>query len=249
MKLPALIVAAIIACLLGTVSALAADRGNGYTVPTYAALTNTLLRFKSIDLSKNETVDEYAIITQCDLYKEFFADDFKWQRIRKAIRESVKQNMPTFPIKYSAVGSRSLGRYNFEGHVFLFQEPIKNVGIFSLYSATADDMTCQRPNVLNRRLTDDTVQFLPHDFKATLDYPVTIPGIPMPENEAQALLDRMQKFNNPTRQVYVRFNLQITFIEKLNTTFFGAISMDARLDSADFFEDKEMKKLLWTYTP
>src|ERR1700733_2933880 len=60
---------------------------------TSANLMNTLMRFGALDPRDDKILDNYALVTQCDLYQNFYNNDFKWNKVRAAIRESIKMNI------------------------------------------------------------------------------------------------------------------------------------------------------------
>jgi hypothetical protein len=108
------------------------------------------------------------------------------------------------------------------------------------------------------------IKNIPTSFRAVLDIPVSLEGLPLEEKDAQALLAQMKTDNNPDKITYVRFNLRITYIEPLRragikgedllSAQINAIGkrearMDAHLDSIDFYEDSGLTRLIYSYHP
>ena len=228
-------------------------RAEEYTKPTWADLTRTLVRFSALKLTDQNIIDEYSIVTECDLYQAFFHDDFKWKSVREAVLLSVRNNVATFPLNYRYDASVQIDRYDFDKKIFLFTKKsiIHNVNTFTLYSVMGTG--CGVANVKS----------LPRAFRAVLPTPVTIDGLPLSETDGRALLKQMDENGNPSRIVYARFNIRITRIEPLikianNTgTHFGqagvssdsAVTMGARMDSVDFYADEERTHLIYHYEP
>ena len=40
-----------------------------YPAPTYLYLTKSLIRLGAVDVNKDQVLDEYAIVSECDVYK------------------------------------------------------------------------------------------------------------------------------------------------------------------------------------
>lgn len=224
-----------------------------YARPTWDNLMKTLVRFGALDLSDNKILDEYAIVTDCDIYHAFHANDFRWNQVRDQMRESIQMNMMKFPGSYTYQDKIALDRYDFQQQMYLFSDknPLQKVNAFFLYRTNG--LTCG----------DIRINYLPKAFRAVLDESVTLPGLPLTQRSADALLRRMDANNNTARLVYVRFNLHINYVGKVDksndstdATYRQAgaagdapVLLNAQVDSIDFFEDERYSKLLYSYQP
>ena len=103
------------------------------------------------------------------------------------------------------------------------------------------------------------MRILPKTYRAVVDKPFDLPGIPMSPEEGKALLQRMLDAKNADRIIYGRFNLHIMYIDKmraavtpgstLTETRTGGndpMRMDAHLDSIEIFEDEAHTKPLYS---
>src|SRR6185437_9969993 len=77
-----------------------AQQNDEYADITWPNLMRTIVRFNAMNIADPVLLDEYAIVTECELYKVFYPDDFKWNNVRNAVRESIKLNVATFPVSY-----------------------------------------------------------------------------------------------------------------------------------------------------
>jgi len=240
---------ALLALCLGSLSWPAC--ADDYVPPTGPNLLRALVRFKALDLSVDPLIDEYAEVTDCDLFKAYYSDDFKWNAVRTAIRQSVRQNIAGFPTSFGYVAELNLDRYDFKQKTYLFSRdnPVTNVNVFRLFEFT--EPPCQGREI----------KFLPKAYRAVLDTPITMAGVPITQKDGEAMLQRMEADGNTARRIYARFNLTITYIEPLRgagdfnnmneryTQFrvndISSVHMDARLDSIDFFEDKALTRLIY----
>ncbi|MDE2029952.1 MAG: DUF4852 domain-containing protein [Alphaproteobacteria bacterium] len=244
-----LFTAAFFACCLAAGSA----RADIYAKPSWQNLMKTMVRFNALDLSDTKLLDQYAIITECDLYKAYYNNDFKWEEVRHAIVNSIRKNIATYPIAYQYDTRLQLDRYDFASKLFRFtkKSTINNINSFDIYSV--EGTGCGTASVT----------LLPRDFHAVLADPIYMQGLPLDEKDAEALLNQMTKDGNINRIIFVRFNLRIVYIdhmrkvalpgevvhyEQSNAPNASWIRMDARLDSIDFYEDPQMTRLIYEFT-
>ncbi|MFA5040501.1 MAG: DUF4852 domain-containing protein [Bdellovibrionales bacterium] len=226
----------------------------GYADISWLNLINTMVRFNAINMSDDVMIDEYALISECDLYKSFYANEFKWNQVRGALRESLKMNTQTYPTKYHYDSTLELERYNFRNMNFRFSEktPLRNINSLVIYSV--EGTSCPAAEVLH----------MPRSFRTILTVPLTLEGLPLSEDDAEALLARMRKNNNANRVIYVRYNLRIIYVQpmKINAerkredeplyvqtgkVASKDVRFDTYLDSIEFFEDPQRTKLIYTY--
>ena len=223
--------------------------------PTWPNLLRTLVRFRALDLSDIGVLDEYAAVTECDLFDHFYRDDFKWNKVRLAVQDDVRKNIMSFPASYHYDTRLQLDRYDFQQRQFHFTERtvVRNVNIFTIFRA--DGQVCNGTRM----------HYVPKDFSAVLETPVYVTGLPLAQKDAQLLLARLTGGGNTQRIIQARFNLDIAYIEPLRRTFNqstsqasyaqpgggrnDAIRMDARLNSIEFFEDEEKTKPIYVYKP
>lgn len=226
-----------------------------YVRPTWDNLLKTLVRYGALDLSEDRILDEYAVVTDCEIYKTFVGNDFRWNQVRETMRESIEMNLTKFPTGYVYEDKFALDHYDFKQQLFEFNNNnmIQKVNAFFLLRA-------------NAHLCGDTyLHFLPRAFRAVLDESVTLPGLPLTQRSADALLRRMDANNNKARFVYVRFNLHINYIGKVDKNQdpgsqdpvyvqTGArqeapVILNSQIDTIDFYEDELHTKLLYSYQP
>ena len=231
--------------------------GDEYADVTWPNLARTLVRFNAINIEDPVILNEYSIITACDLYQVYYQDDFKWHKVLQAVLASAKMNIATYPVSYRYLIKVQLGRYDFAAKVFRFNALTKldNANTFELYSAG------------NKSCGVGGVKSLPHNFRVVLASPIFLDGIPLSEKDAQTMFRRMKDDGNSDRILYSRLNLRIVYIEPLreetngvesgvparyvqsNSNASSDIRLDARLDSIQFYTNKEMTHLVYEYDP
>ncbi len=226
-----------------------------YAEPTFMNLVRTMIRFGALDLSDENMVDDYVLITECPIYSEFFKNDFKWNQVRKAARKSVQLNIATFPVAFRFDTAISMGRYDFNAKLFRFAQKsiIDGVNMITFYPSHE---TCPPHHAA----------YLPYVFHARLTSPIFIEGIPLSDVDAKGLIARMNELSSSKRHVYVRYNLRVVLIEPLVKVEVKArnrfakyiqnealgmreVNFNTRLDSIEFYEDRERKKLITIIRP
>lgn len=229
-----------------------------YIKPGWPDLVRTLIRFNALNVGDDTLLDEYAMIAECDLYKGFFSDDFKWNQVRAALRQSIRQNVATYPTSYYYETSLQLDRYDFHDKLYRFtpKSTIHNVNAFLIYGADGR-MECGAGTVKN----------IPKIYRAVLDTPIYFEGLPLAQSDAEALLKQMEAEKNNDRVIYARFNLRIVYVSPLrrelkpgeaatNAVYtqgeksgMDGMRLDAHLDSIEFYGDEAMTKLIYRYQP
>lgn len=214
---------------------------------------DTLIRFGVIKISQDDVIDDYAKLNECEMFYEFYKNDFKWNAFRKALRKSIVRNAASFPMAYYYDNVVQLDRYDFKKKMFRFTEKTtpSNVNLFSMQ---LQDTACDASGF----------SVLPSWYGIVLDDPLTIYGLSLSEKDAKSLVDRMLANNNEDRIVYVRFKIRITQVpyvsrmeDKKGNTIgpmfqdggsAGQIKIGGRMDSVEFFEDSERTKMIYLYS-
>jgi hypothetical protein len=220
-------------------------------------MVRTMVRMNALDLSDQRLLDEYAIITECELYKAFFHDDFKWNQVRSALKDSIRTSIATFPMNYHYDLKMQLDRYDFATKFFRFTKKslLNNINTFVLYSV--EGTGCGMAEV----------QYIPRTYRAVVSSPLYLEGLPLTDKDARDLLARMDKDENISRIIYARFNLRTVYVEPLRKTAGrnpegvddkyvqsrvpekSTVRLDVHLDSIGFYEDPQMTRLIYMYQP
>ncbi len=220
-----------------------------YIKPTWPELIRTLIRMSAIDISDQIVLDEYGIATECEMYDTFYGNDFKWNKVRKALRASIRKNIATYPTRYRHDIEMQLDRYDFSTGTFLFRDKsrLANDNVIQLYSVPIN--SCHMDKVKN----------VPLNFIVVLHPPLYLEGISMPERDAQGLVMRMERDDNNDRIIHASYNLKIAYIEPLRKEKIrdgvyiykqakvspSLVRLDAQVESIDFYEDPQRTRLIY----
>jgi hypothetical protein len=227
-------------------------RADDFSKPSLANLTRTLVRFNALNLSDPHILNDFSILTECDLYQAFYGNDFKWRQVQQAVLESARAHIASFPTSYYYDAALQLDRYDFDTKIFRFAEKagIHGVNVLELYRAQATECGA------------DAAKSIPHSFRALLATPVSLDGVVLSEKDGQILLQHMIADGNNNRQIYARFNLRITNVAPLHPVAAAlgsyeqegklsrdGVILDAWLDSIDFYRDQDRTSMVYHYQP
>jgi Domain of unknown function (DUF4852) len=228
-----------------------------YVKPTWPNLIKAMIRYNAYDVSDEELLNEYAEISDCEIFAHFYQNDFEWHKVKTELREYLRQQHDQLPTFFHYDIALQFGHYDFDKNMYFFTDKskISNVNSFQLMRATGNP--CPK--------ADMRIRAAPQIFHAVVNDPVGIYGIPMTQQVAQALFDMMAADKNTDHLVHARFNLHVTYIAPMEKHHENGISgrmlyfqmgksavsvrFDCTLDSVDFYEDAAMTRLIWRYEP
>jgi hypothetical protein len=235
-------------------------QAEAFVKPSLENFLKTLIRFGTLDTRENKIIDAYGRIMACDLFEEYYDNDFQWQKIRGVLRESVKKEVGLYPTGYRYDATLQLGRYNFEKNLYEFTEKTRQEGVTAFRVNTASQNDCKK----KRDVT------FPDNFAVILEKPIQLLGIPMSSESGEKLLKRLEEAENKNHLIHVRFNLQIVYVapflmkkvvleekgkekETKNNSLqnvdqldrINEIQLDAKLNSVEYYEDAEYKKMFY----
>ncbi|PZP53838.1 MAG: hypothetical protein DI586_10600 [Micavibrio aeruginosavorus] len=101
------------------------------TTPEYLAKSYWLLN--GLDVEKIENIDQYLMITECDLYKQYYSNDIEWSKIREATKGYINLNKPNFPRRFEFIQPLYLGRYDTSSKEFEIMKNSQINGILQMY--------------------------------------------------------------------------------------------------------------------
>lgn len=216
-------------------------RGESFAAPTFRELALTSLMLEAFDTTKNETIDEYAKLMYCPLYRENFKSDFAWNNVRQELGRKLQGKREYFRTHYEIMGVVYLGRYAFETQDFPF---VKNTALVNVGSLTLLT-TPQRARRDGWRVCDDleASKLFPTGYLFALQQPLTLDRLKMPLEDAEKLLKRMDMMNNKERALFIRFRIRLLgsgIIVERGTT--KNLLLRGELAAVDLFYDREMSK-------
>ena len=83
-----------------------------------ANLSKLYWRMGVTDISNDDHIDNYVLINDCDVYNDYFSDEFQWKDIRQSIRTHLDKHATKFPRFFEFRQPLQLGEYRVEKQAF-----------------------------------------------------------------------------------------------------------------------------------
>lgn len=227
-----------------------------YDKPTYENLSKLYWTLGILDPDKDiDAIDNFVRINDCQVFLDYFQDDFEWRKIRNLTKERILKERINWPRRYELLVPIELGRYSFDKKSFpVLSEFIRDGArrITTGYNSTQVDICGAR-----------RIAKYPRDIVLNLSRPILIEEIPIEPDLAQDYLIRTKLQNTEVyrgkdpivrerkyeRVAYVRIRVRlIKFMEFSRVTTEGELYpiIFASTESFDVFEDQSMKKILFS---
>lgn len=223
--------------------------GSEYVTPNMQNLSKLYWRLGIFNPQDKTAIDNYLIINECDVYRNFFKDDFEWANVRKATQQMMAEQAATFPNQFKILVPIDLGRYDAAR------------GGFDLVTKTAFvnsrrvQVTGGGSNFTGCGQKTDLPGY-PSSVVLILNKPFTFNFIKVDEHVAQAFLLRKRYNTTPLPRELRSLGFQRPAYARMRVTFVryqGTIDeMGGRksailygtLDGIDVFEDLREEMLL-----
>lgn len=100
-----------------------------YEKPTMQKLSQMYWGISHNDINRDEHIDNFMMINECDIYKDYFHNEFEWRDVREASRAFIQANRKTFPLRFEFVQPLKLGEYDISKKRFDILPDYKILGI------------------------------------------------------------------------------------------------------------------------
>lgn len=143
-------------------------------------------RLGVFDSGDDRAVDNFMMITECDLYQANVNNDFEWKKVREAAKTSLEIRRKSFPTKFEFLIPIELGNYD------------PDLGGFPLQDAYAYN-NVQRLEVVGNSIQREIcgmtgeIKDYPRNLMLILEKPFTYNFAKVDEHVAQAYIVRKQK--------------------------------------------------------
>lgn len=157
-----------------------------YEQPTLAKLSQMYWRLNKFTPDQDWAIDNFMMINECQIYKDYYHNEFEWRKIRETGKDYLLKNINKFPLRFELIQPLSLGEYNFEKkgfHVFN-DHIIREARIFQVFSGDMNKTICGN---------DRTIQGYPRALRVELSRPLTFDFVPMEEKAAEKLVLKKSK--------------------------------------------------------
>ncbi|HEY1095619.1 MAG TPA: DUF4852 domain-containing protein [Alphaproteobacteria bacterium] len=225
--------------ILGTASAMAVPPAQ-YDIPNLQNMTDFVFANGMINPNDQDQLIEYVMIKDCDLYKEYYLDDFAWNKIRARILDNSKELHDDVITHFVMPANFLVTRYNFTTKSFDLSKSSQLINV-NLMNLTKDVVPlCPRLNV------SPSLKMLPYYYYLKIDTPLSLYRIPMAEDMGKKILDSMetvQEGGMVSRRLYALLYMSADSVLDLNNqkgVFLG------RIDKIEFFLDQKRTQRIRT---
>lgn len=227
-----------------------------YVEPNYENVSKLYWALGVFDpVHDTRAVNGYLKINECEIYSEYFNDDFEWNKIFSATTEFLKSNRKNFPRRFQFTRMIELGRYDFDKDAFLVGDPDLVTGSrqYDMNLTHPADKVCGTPG---------SVENYPRDIVVVLSRPFKLAYLPATEDIAQDFVartthqnfeDNMDLNKNYQRSAYSRvafLNVRVRIIKHMGLVYTSAGRQAAKvfgiLEGYDVWEDPKGKRVLFS---
>lgn len=223
--------------------------GDEYVTPNMQNLSRVYWRLGIFNQNDKKAIDNYLIINECDIYRNFYTDDFEWQNVRESTKDMLKEKSPLFADKFKVLVPIDLGRYDMErgGFEIVSNTSFENSRRIQVTGGLSNPVGCDQK---------DDLPGYPSQVILILNKPFTFNFIKVDEHVAQAFLLRKKYDRTPIPRELRNKGFQRLAFARMRVTFvrFQGIVEEyggkrqavlyGKLDGIDVFEDQSEEMLL-----
>lgn len=228
-----------------------------YLDPTMENLSKLYWALGMFNIDKDDiAVNNYIMINECQIYRDFYTDDFEWNSVQSAAREYLRENMKKFPRRFEFIQPIELGRYNEDTQTFEVLSESITKGSRLLYSEMNDRIEiCGKRNV---------IEAYPRNVIVSMSRPLHYPQIPVNSDLARDYIVRakirneedfrdtsgnlsLDRLKGYQRLAFIVVKVRmIKFMEmrRARTGMFPVVF--AALEGVEIYEDPKKKRLLYS---
>lgn len=217
------------------------DLNKVYGQISYRNLTRAVIKMHGVQVDYAPVLDEYGVIEHCEIYRNYFSDDFAWTDIRNKLLEEIIDNAETWTSSFYINSVMDLDRYDVErgGFIIKSSNAIDRLALFDLI--VRRDRHC---------LNGLDIEYFPNRYWFELQKPISIPMVPVELERARRLRLEWENAGNYRRRIYVTFKMSAEHVvvdgvapsSSLTARFIGDV------DEVRFYLDEERTDLLYKYT-
>lgn len=230
-----------------------------YEEATINALMHLYWSVGYYKIEDNWAVDEFMRITECDLFRKYFSDEFEWGKIREATKDFIVENRGDFPTRFEFMVPLMFGDYDEKRKAFALQKKyeIDSIRRFEVYAVDYLKPAC----VPEFKVMHGAPRALVLEFSR----PITMLYVPMESSKANRFIkERTEMLQNTykdrilttdqiysTRSAYLFLNVKVFTHGKslgLLPTLLQSAQMLSILEGYAIYEDINKTKLIYEQT-
>lgn len=210
-----------------------------YVPPTYDSLARAFWSLNVYSTDEEPMIDNFLMITECDLYRKFYTNEFEWKKIREATRIYLDKYKSSFTRRFEYTQPIFLDRYDFKLKGFSLME--KNVFQTSTKIEVASNLAT---TVKCSDIDYNNVPGYPSAMMLSVRTPFKLSFIRVNEDLAQEFLKIGDEKNldlSGGRPAYIRFRIRadryygLTYVSQRPYANFGGV-----IETIEVFGDPDL---------
>ncbi|GEM_PF-1128060 len=227
-------------------------RDDNYVEPNLENISKLYWAIGKFDIADDKLIDYYLMINECELYMQFYHNDFEWAKIQKATKNHILNNMNEFPTHFEIFSPLPLGRYDQDKEEFELAPETKITGLRRLDFAM---------NMLGYKevctKTGDIYEY-PPNIVVILSRPFVLEKIPVKRELAKLYIEEAKSFYdalpprlqlvNYERLAFLRLKIKITQYKNTVRLVGGDLRavVFGRLEGFEIYADQDKLKPLYS---
>lgn len=226
-----------------------------YKIPTFERLSELYWKIGALDIQNTTHIDNFLLINECDIYRNFQHNEFEWRHIRETSQKHIRSASKRFPNKFKSVQELGLGIYNLETKSFEIREDFKfkNIQRIELIAQDRSKTVC---GVAGR----NQIEGYPKSMILDLNRTINLTSLPVDADKAEELI-RVKSEALPqdgrflseedkleVRDAYIVMNVKIYAYQGQERVVRGeqsALVALASLDSIEVYGDRLLTNLIY----
>ncbi len=206
------------------------------------------------DINDDQNIDNFLIINDCDIYKDYKNNEFEWKNVQKSAREFLAESKSQFPLRFELVQPLFLGEYDVEK---------KHFNIVDDYKIKARTRFEVLPGDHAERLCNDLVpsENYPAGLVAEINRPIDMTVLEVPVDVAKAYIEEKTRIFNALgdsyktryaiinqRDAYIFTQIKFLAYKKsyVDSSWLTMVELMAILENIEIYADRDKKFLLWS---
>ena len=178
---------------------------DSYVPPSFANIARSYWAMNVYNIEDDVMVDNFLKITECDLYRQFYGNEFEWKKIRDSTRAYLQKYKNSFPRRFEYVQPLYLDRYDFNLKGFAVMPDSVFVSTTRLEIGTMeDDEKC-------KDMYSKNLEGYPRGVELIIKQPFRLSFVRVNEDLAKEYLKMIneEKINQKDgRLAYIRFRVR-----------------------------------------
>lgn len=229
-----------------------------YIIPTIESLSKLYWAISKFAKDDDVAVDNFILIHRCDVYKKYYHDEFKWQKVRDAMKKYLQENKSSFPLRYQFTVPIKLGNYD------IAKSRFEVINDYKISATRRFEVTASNPeaNICGIDVSRSDIPFegYPSGMIVELSRPVDIKVLPVDKDTARQYVDRItkklhdiggdpryEKYREGLRDAYVILKVKIFAYRQTREVLQGPRMAEVMgvLERMEIYGDPERKMLLF----